>query len=301
MIDEITIPNDATYSPVSLLELGVTAPLVSRLLLGATLPGRLLQIASLSVYGYSALNDWVERFGVRRVDFQRTFGADVRTLPRVPRPDREADVQRLVSRLNADYTPRRSPRRELAVQVDQALTDYIASITGQRVRTSTEIRSFSLAGLVFPFALGAADVLSGDVAILKDTGPFEPHVVAHEFAHRKGYLKELHAQALAYFALAGSGVPELEQAARCERLLRQLSTLADHDPAALRERVRQAGLRPELERWFLALRPPAGALEKRVMEAMKAIYEARMRVTGQNGLSDYDEGFTALVWATESA
>ena len=46
-MDEIHIPNDATYSPVSLTDVIATAPLASRLLLGATLPGRVLSAAAL--------------------------------------------------------------------------------------------------------------------------------------------------------------------------------------------------------------------------------------------------------------
>jgi len=90
------------------------------------------------------------------------------------------------------------------------------------VRTSTEVRGFTLAKLAFPFALGACDALSGDIAIFKDTGPLEPHVLAHEFSHRKGYWKELHAQALAYLALVTSGEPVLQQAARLERYFNAL-------------------------------------------------------------------------------
>ena len=37
--DELHIPNEATYSPVSLLDLMAVAPIASRLLLGATVPG----------------------------------------------------------------------------------------------------------------------------------------------------------------------------------------------------------------------------------------------------------------------
>jgi hypothetical protein len=29
---------------------------------------------------------------------------------------------------------------------------------------------------------------------------------------------------------------------------------------------------------------------------MRRVYEERMRLTGQNGLSDYDEGFTNFLW-----
>ena len=75
-----------------------------------------------------------------------------------------------------------------------------------------------LARLVFPFAMGVCDVISGDVAIFRDTGIFDAHILAHEFTHRKGYWKELHAQVLSYLALVHSGDPLLVQAGLAERL-----------------------------------------------------------------------------------
>lgn len=298
-MEDIHIPNQATYSPVSLLELGLAAPLLSRLVLRSTLPGAALQTAALAVYAASAVDDWRARRGVRRIDFQTTFGADVRTLPTMPADAREHEVQVLVERLNDRYTPDRIPRREMVRRVDERLTVVIGAITGQRVRTSTEIRGFSLLGFAFPFALGTSDILSGDVAILRDTGVFEPHVVAHELAHRKGYWKELHAQLLAYLALAGDHHPALLQAALAERLSRQLATLAGSDPEAFNQRVRAAGLRPELERAFLGMRPSQDPLTAALSRSMKDLYDLRLRATGQNGLSDYDAGFTALLYALE--
>ena len=298
-MEEIRIPNQATYSPVSLLELGVAAPILSRLLLRASAPGLALQTAALAVYAASAFDDWVARRGVRRIDFQAVFGVDVRTLPTVPTAAREHEVRVLVERLNDGYTAERIPRRDLARRVDRHLTYLIATVTGQRVQTSTEIRDFSVFGLAFPFALGTSDILSGDVAILRDTGIFEPHVLIHELAHRKGYWKELHAQVLSYLALARSDEPVLVQAALAERLSRQLSALAGRDPAAYRDRAGSVGLRPELERQFAGLRPTQDPIMAAFAGAMKELYELRLRATGQNGISDYDVGFTAFLYALE--
>ena len=113
---------------------------------------------------------------------------------------RKEEVLDLVAVLNRDYQTSELSREELARVVNERLTAYIASITGQRVEASAEVRSFALAKLLFPFALGACDVLSGDVTIFRDSGIFEPHIIAHEFCHRKGYYKELQAQAIAYLA-----------------------------------------------------------------------------------------------------
>ena len=295
-MERIHIPGDATYSPVALTDLLVAAPLASRLLLGATLPGRVLQAAALGYYAGSSIKDWLARGGVRRIDFAREFGADVFQLEEMPDEARQEEVKLLGQQLNDHYDPTRVPRHELAPEVNRHLTRYIAGITGQEVETSSEVRSFSLALLVFPFAYGTCDVISGDVAIFRDTGIFEPHIVAHEFCHRKGYLKELHAQVLAYLALRTSGDPLLVQAARAERLHRQLRALTGDDPVRFNELVGSARLRQELEQAFHALRPVPGAYESAVGRVMKRLYDERMKLTGQNGLSDYDVGFTNFLY-----
>jgi hypothetical protein len=299
--DELRIPNDATYWPVSLLDIMAAAPLASRLLLGATLPGRAVQMAALGLYVGSVARDWSARQGMRRIDFKSEFGADVDLLSEQPVAMREAEVRALAILLNRHYTHERLSRENLARRVNEVLTDFIASITGQRVETSSEVRSLTLAGLVFPFALGTCDPLSGDVAIFRDTAIFEPHVIAHEFVHRKGYLKELHAQVLSYMALRTSGDPVLVQSARAERLHRQLRVLYPDDPEGFTTALRDAGLRDELMEPFMRLRPPPDLYESVVAEAMMKLYDARMKLTGQNGLSDYDRGFTNFLYTFGSA
>ena len=295
-MDEIRIPNDATYAPFSLTDVIATAPLASRVLLGATLPGQILSAAALGLYAGSAVKDWVSRQDVDWVDFQSEFGVDVKTLEAMPPEARRKEIQSLAARLNDGYTPERLPRDELAKAVNRHLTDYIAGVTGQRVQTSSEVRDFTLAKLLFPFAMGVCDILSGDVALFRDTGIFEPHVICHEFVHRKGYWKELHAQALSYLALMAFGEPVMVQAALAERLHRQLKTLAGEDHAAYHSLVDELDLRGELADQLYALRPEPGAYESSVAEVMRTLYDERLKLTGQNGLSDYDEGFTNFLW-----
>jgi len=298
-MQELRIPNDATYAPFSLTDVIATAPLASRILLGATLPGRILSAAALGMYAGSSLKDWIQRRDMVWIDFQAEFGADVRTLEPMPAAARREEIERLAERLERGYTPERVPRRELAARVNRRLTDYMGAITGQRVHTSSEVRDFTLARLVFPFAMGVCDVVSGDVALFRDTGIFEPHVICHEFVHRKGYWKELHAQALSYLALASSEDPVLVQSAMAERLHRQLRVLAGENHGAYHELADGLGMRSELEVELHALRPEPGAYESSVALVMKAIYDERLKLTGQNGLSDYDEGFTNFLWTFE--
>ena len=301
-METVRIPNDATYSPISLTDMAVAAPILSRLVLGATLPGLIVQTAALTVYAGSAIQDWLGRLRVKRIDLFAEFGADVYQMAEMPRAVREAEMQALAERLNDGYTTaERPPLEELARIVDRHLTDYIAAITGQRVVTSTEIRTFSLVGLMFPFALGAADVLSGDVSIFHDAGVIQPHVVAHEFTHRKGYWRELDAQALAYLSMAASGDPLLVQSALAERLHRDLRALSGDDEAAYLTSVSSLGLRSELEEEFKHLRPAIEPWFRPISDAMRSLYDARMRLTGQKGLSDYDVGFTNFLYTFETS
>ncbi|MEQ1855475.1 MAG: DUF3810 family protein [Longimicrobiales bacterium] len=295
-MDEIRIPNDATYAPFSLTDVIATAPLATRILLGATLPGRILSAAALGVYAASAVRDWSQRRHVRWIDFQTEFGADVRTLEPMPEEARRAEVKRLVERLNQGYTPERPPRGAMAASVNHHLTEYIARITGQRVHTSSEVRDFTLAKLVFPFAMGACDMVSGDVALFRDAGVLEPHVIGHELVHRQGYWKELHAQALSYFALMSSGEPAFVQGALAERLHRQLKVLAGDSDESYHLTLDDSGLRDELCHEMRALRPLGGPYEDSVGRVMKRVYDERLKLTGQNGISDYDEGFTNFLW-----
>ena len=299
--DEVRISNAATYWPVAPTDVVLAVPLAARLLLGATPVGRAVQAVALGAYLGCALQDWYARRGVRKIDFHREFGADVHHLTPMPREIREDEVRLLTERLNDEFTAARIERRELAVEVDRQLTGYIAGITGQRVQTSAEVREFSVARLIFPFALGACDFLSGDVTLFRDVGVFEPHVIAHEFCHRKGYWKELEAQALAYLALTASGEPVLVQSALCERLHRDLRALVGDDRPAFRARVADSSLRPELQAQFLELERgyPTGPVDRQLEVVMRRRYDERMRLTGQNGLSDYDVGFTNFLYTFE--
>lgn len=295
-MDEIRIPNDATYSPVSLTDVIAAAPLASRLLLGATLPGRVLSAAALGMYAGSAVKDWISRQDVHWIDFEVEFGADVKFMETMPDEERSAEVERLSDRLGRSWTEERRPRRELARSVNDALTDFIASVTGQRVVTSSEVRDFGLAQLVFPFAMGVCDIISGDVALFRETGVFEAHVIGHEFVHRKGYWKELHAQVLAYLALVHSGDPVLAQSALAERLHRQLKVLSDENAEAYHERVEALSVPEPLAKDLHALRPDPSVYESTVSSVMRTLYDQRLKITGQNGISDYDVGFTNFLW-----
>jgi hypothetical protein len=301
LASEVRIANAATYWPIAPTDVVLAVPIAARLLLGATPVGRVLQAAAYGAYAASAVQDWAARRGVRKIDFLREFGADLRHLTPMPREVREEEIRLLTQRVNDEFTARRIPRRELAVEVDRHLTRYIAGITGQRVRTSTEVRDFSIARVLFPFALGACDFVSGDVTLFRDAGILEPHVIAHEFSHRKGYWKELEAQALAYLSLTTSEEPVLVQSALCERLHRDWRALVGDDRPAFRDRVERSDLRGEVRAQLLDLdRGAASGTTARPVELlMRRLYDERMRLTGQNGLSDYDVGFTNFLCTFE--
>lgn len=300
-MDTIRIPNSATYSPVALADLIFAAPLASRLLLGATLPGRLVQAAAFGAYAGSALGDWASRRGMRKIDFLETYSADVRHMEEMPESRRIDDARRFSEELMATPAPTDArTRAALAADVNERLTSYIAGVTGQRVETSSSVREMTLARLLMPFAVGSCDILSGDVAVFRDTGVFEPHVLAHEFCHRKGYLKELEAQALAYLALSGSRDPRLRRAALAERVYRNLRVLDGEDPERYGRLLDETALTGSVLEDFRRLRPP-DRREGVVSSAMREMYDARMKLTGQNGLSDYDRGFTNFLYTYEKS
>ncbi|MGH7372594.1 MAG: hypothetical protein ACREJY_00065, partial [Candidatus Rokuibacteriota bacterium] len=75
--DEVRVSNRATYWPVSPIDVVVCAPLVARVLFGATPIGRAVQAVALGAYLGSALRDWRDRRGIRKIVFRCEFGADL--------------------------------------------------------------------------------------------------------------------------------------------------------------------------------------------------------------------------------
>jgi len=295
-MDRVVIPGKATYAKVSLSDVALGAPLLSRVLLGATLPGQVVAAASTGYYMGSAARDWFARRKVRPIDFRATFGADIDHLEPQPDEARRWEVRRLGQLLNDGYTAEQPSLELLAEVINERLTDYIAAITGQEVVTSHQVRSVTLARYLMPQALGSCDPISGDIAVFQEIFPLTPHILAHELCHRKGYLMELHAQALAYLALRTSGDPVLVQAARAERLHRQLKVIQRHSDTPLGpvELLQLTGLRSELRGPISGWLAPAD--EAAQTGFMARLYDRRMRLSGQNGLSDYDEGFLDFLW-----
>jgi hypothetical protein len=76
--------------------------------------------------------------------------------------------------------------------------------------------------------------------------------------------------------------------------------LAGDRPEEFHRRVEEAGLREELLLQFRALRPITGPVARRVERTMRALYDERMKLTGQNGISDYDLGFTNFLFSVET-
>ena len=300
-MDRVVIPGRATTTRLSLTDVAVGAPLASRLLLGATAPGQILAAASVGYYAGAAARDWWARREVRYVDFRSCFGADVDHLEAQPADARRWEIELLGHALNDGYTRAASPLAPLAERVNARLTAYVAGLTGQEVVTTSAIRRVTLARFLVPQALGSCDPISGDIAIFEGVGPLTPHVVAHEMCHRQGYLKELHAQALADLALRTSDDPELVQAARLERLHRQLKVhqRLSEAPLTPRQLLDLAGLRPELREVVGEWLPEADEAAERGL--MMRLYDRRMRLTGQNGLTDYDEGFLNFLWTFRHA
>jgi hypothetical protein len=86
------------------------------------------------------------------------------------------------------------------------------------------------------------------------------------------------------------------QSALAERLHRQLKAIAGEDHQAYHDLVDGLEVCAEISEELHALRPDPGVYESSVSLVMKKIYDERLKLTGQNGLSDYDVGFTNFLW-----
>ena len=87
-LEIIQIPNAATYWPVAPTDVVLGVPLAARLLLGATPLGALVQATAYGAYLGNALQDWVARQDIRKIDFYREFGADLHRLKAMSREER---------------------------------------------------------------------------------------------------------------------------------------------------------------------------------------------------------------------
>jgi hypothetical protein len=77
--------------------------------------------------------------------------------------------------------------------------------------------------------------------------------------------------------------------------------LSDGRGERYHDEVENTALRPELRERFHAMRPALGTVESSIEKALKKLYDERMKITGQNGLSDYDEGFTNFLYTFETS
>ena len=77
--------------------------------------------------------------------------------------------------------------------------------------------------------------------------------------------------------------------------------LAGKESGAFERLAATAALRPELGTVLADLRPPATAVGRQVEAGMRQVYDTRMRMTGQAGVSDYDVGFTNYLYTFETS
>jgi hypothetical protein len=65
--------------------------------------------------------------------------------------------------------------------------------------------------------------------------------------------------------------------------------------------VTRTGLPPELREALGELGPAASAVGRHLDAGVRRLYGARMRMTGQAGISDYDLGFTNFLYTFETS
>jgi len=298
----ITVPNLVTYLPFSMIDgvvvsaiLGTVATISSSHSAVEGCEGGIAAFAG--AYALSSGIDLVQKSRTRRINFQEAYGYGVKNLPSMPLEERIKEARTLAEKLNDEFATADLPDGYLGSLVEEELSRYIEQRTGQKVKNSFLFRTSGVMRSLFPFAKGAADPISGEIALFEEMGVFRPHVIAHEFAHRKGYLKELEAQVLSYLALSESNSSYLRQSVNCERLSSQFSVIAEDIGRTRTEVVEESGLRPELQQDFVERKKSGGLYERAISAVMLPLYNLRMKATGQNGLSDYDRGFTNFLYA----
>ena len=95
-----------------------------------------LQVVSLGLYLGSALRDWRDAEESGRGGLPERVRRGHRFLVPMPREIRETEAATLIGRLTDQFTARRIRGASWPSRWKRRLTDYIAGITGQRVRTS---------------------------------------------------------------------------------------------------------------------------------------------------------------------
>ncbi|MBI2673156.1 hypothetical protein HYX19_02755 [Candidatus Woesearchaeota archaeon] len=210
---------------------------------------------------------------------------------------KEDKIAHLIEILNNIYTPNKYSREELAKGVNEEVTDYIENLTGKKIETSASVvrLRYSWVGLLFPFASAFYDDKNNRIILNKDRGLLEPFILAHEFAHAKGYEGELEAQITAYFALRTSNDPIMFQSAILEELLCNIIVLEKVPIAQSRDKVvnfiKKARLKKEPKEEIIKSMPPPGIYERAVSIFTSPRLDHQIRSLGGNGISDYCSGF----------
>jgi hypothetical protein len=240
-----------------------------------------------SLFSRACLSNQKEK--IRPFDFQRQFGLDPYcNFEHMSKEERQTEISRIVEILNDNFVPYCYTRKEVARKINLGLTDYIEGNTGQRISTSSFVKSFSLLSLIFPQCVGGSSSITGEVTCRNGLGVLEPAAMGHELVHRKGYLKELEANIISYFYLVSSGDPSLVQSGESVRLLTNLCL----SEGKYRDKLEKSGLRGELKREFLRIAPPLKIYQRLAGKAFEKFYGVKMRLTGQRGLDDYSTYFT---------
>ncbi len=144
-------------------------------------------------------------------------------------------------------------------------------------------------------------MIGRDIFIFEKPSLFTPYYVAHEFAHRIGYGKELYAQLIAYYALTSSPEQELKQASYAEQTARQMMVLKGTKQYKPFIKSELARLRKELQKPFHdRLYPKYNIIVKVFAAIVTPIMLMQLKLTRQH-LSDYGLGFTNMAYAYEQA
>lgn len=317
-IEEITIPNYCVKSPISLWDIGATGILVS---IGANIGIGLANLAQVNLYdalaflqhirfygsgtfslmiiasSISSLIDVIRADGIKQLDLKSKFGCNKSNLPEMQLEARVKEMELLVEKLNDEFIKDTRTIDEMSGKINNLLTEQISKYTQQRVYTSDKVRTSTIMRVFAPRALGAYLFIGQEVYLLRNYGIFNPHIVAHELSHRKGYRKELDAQILAYITLNNSDDLYFRQSANAERLVRQINVCKNFPETEKDVERVYSLLRTEFKNAYDKLKK-CGIIENLWGKALYPPRWAYMKLTKQDK-TDYSRAFTNFLYAAK--
>ncbi len=297
----IYLPNfSSRCCPAPLLESVIAASIASQALKGmgmdlAAQGAGGLTAGLMSLYVSAMAYDFIIKRRIQHIPLQ-SFGKRNKDLPQMSLEERMKEATILSEKVNDEYVSP-SSFKDMITNSHNAVTTYNLLHTGQLIYTSPRVRRFGISSIVTPMASATTDPLGGEVYYLKKhKGLLTPGILAHEFFHKLGYLKELDAQVHMYRALKHFGDDELQQSAHCHRLIGHLVEIKQRKEP-WRNVFQQFSLRKEIRADFEE-EAKKSRYERIVAPIATPLVKLGMLLRGSS-VDDYHRTWTNYLYATK--